>query len=185
MSLVFFPSCIGGTDSTVFFIIIWYILLKWNFRYGNNWWASSFRIVSVRWVPEGTQSGWFVWACTVCWEHCTEIVSLFSWTVYGVCVLHVVIRQGCTNSVCLVARVIKFRKVVPNIFSIIIEVPPSWYKICISSHVTSILWQITVWLTGHCRVCGSAMWILLHVSLLVPKIVRWLQNFWKIFMGFE
>ena len=49
---------------------------------------------------------------------------MFSWTVYGVCVSHVVIQQGCTNSECLVAQVIKFFKVVPNIFSIIIEAPP-------------------------------------------------------------
>ena len=31
------------------------------------------------------------------------------------------------------------------------------------------------------NMCGSSVWNLLHVTLLAPRILRWLQNFWKIY----
>jgi len=30
------------------------------------------------------------------------------------------------------------------------------------------------------NICGSLVWNLLHVTLLEPKILRWLLDFWKI-----
>lgn len=40
------------------------------------------------------------------------------------------------------------------------------------------------WATKFCMVdpniCGSSVWILLHITLLVPRISRWLVDFWKI-----
>ena len=34
-------------------------------------------------------------------------------------------------------------------------------------------------LCGGTYVCGSSVWILLHVALPEPKILRWLLDFWK------
>jgi len=30
------------------------------------------------------------------------------------------------------------------------------------------------------NICGTSGWNLLHVTLLGPKILKWLQDFWKI-----
>jgi hypothetical protein len=31
------------------------------------------------------------------------------------------------------------------------------------------------------NICGTSEWNLAHITCLVPRILRWLQDFWKIF----
>ena len=30
------------------------------------------------------------------------------------------------------------------------------------------------------NICRSSIWILLHIALLAPRILKWLSDFWKI-----
>jgi hypothetical protein len=76
----------------------------------------------------------------------------------------------------LVAQAPGIRVVAPKIFSKIIALFSINAKLSITSHEPNRKWQMTVRFTGHSRiVCRQ------YVILLMPRIWKWLLEFWKTF----
>jgi hypothetical protein len=96
-------------------------------------------------------------------------------------------NQGCTNPRRLVARVTNFCSVAPNIASISIASPPSphfTYQYSYQFTCTERKAPATVDVHRSLQHCGSPVWNLLHVTLLVHRSWRWLLEFWKICVPF-
>jgi hypothetical protein len=68
-----------------------------------------------------------------------------------------------------------------HIVTIIITVFPLHTKMYISSFALTRKDLITVRFRDHSQKCGSSVWSQRHVTLLSPRIWRWVLVFWKIF----
>jgi len=48
------------------------------------------------------------------------------------------------------------------------------------THPTSQIAQVTKFCMVAHNICGTSVWNLFHVTLLAPRILKWILNFWKI-----